>query len=78
MASKGRRFVRYLDTIYQTNWVEAIYGKDVFGHGWDAGRPGWSPACPVVAVGMYVYDQVVRAGELHVIDGFFHELRRFG
>ena len=20
---------RYLDTIYQTNWVEAIYGKDV-------------------------------------------------
>jgi N-(2-amino-2-carboxyethyl)-L-glutamate synthase len=39
---------RYLDTIYQTNWVEAIYGKDVFGHGWDAGRPGRSPACPVV------------------------------
>jgi len=31
-----------------------------------------------LAVGMYVYDQVVRAGELHVIDGFFHELRRFG
>jgi len=26
---------RYLDTIYQTNWVEAIYGKDVFEHGWD-------------------------------------------
>ena len=20
---------RYLDTIYQTNWIEAIYGKDV-------------------------------------------------
>ena len=20
---------RYLDTVYQTNWVEAIYGKDV-------------------------------------------------
>ena len=39
---------RYLDTIYQTNWVEAIYGKDVFGHGWDAGRPDRSPACPVV------------------------------
>ena len=39
---------RYLDTIYQTNWVEALYGKDVLGHGWDAGRPGRSPACPVV------------------------------
>ncbi len=26
---------RYLDTIYQANWVEAIYGKDVLGHGWD-------------------------------------------
>ena len=26
---------RYLDTVYQANWVEAIYGKDVLGHGWD-------------------------------------------
>jgi 2,3-diaminopropionate biosynthesis protein SbnA len=24
---------RYLDTVYQTNWVEAIYGKDVLEHG---------------------------------------------
>jgi Taurine catabolism dioxygenase TauD, TfdA family len=26
----------------------------------------------------YVYDEVVRSGELHVIDDFFHELRRYG
>jgi N-[(2S)-2-amino-2-carboxyethyl]-L-glutamate dehydrogenase len=31
-----------------------------------------------LAVGKYVYDQVVSAGELHVIDDFFHELRRHG
>jgi len=31
-----------------------------------------------LAVGKYVYDQVRRSGELHVIDGFFHELRRYG
>jgi N-[(2S)-2-amino-2-carboxyethyl]-L-glutamate dehydrogenase len=31
-----------------------------------------------LAVGKYVYDEVVRSGELQVIDGFFHELRRFG
>ena len=31
-----------------------------------------------LAVGKYVYDQVLRSGELHVIDGFFHELRRYG
>ncbi|POX36954.1 2,3-diaminopropionate biosynthesis protein SbnB [Streptomyces sp. Ru73] len=31
-----------------------------------------------LAVGKYVYDEVVRSGELHVIDGFFHELRRYG
>jgi N-[(2S)-2-amino-2-carboxyethyl]-L-glutamate dehydrogenase len=31
-----------------------------------------------LAVGKYVYDEVVRSGELHVIDGFFHELSRFG
>ena len=26
---------RYLDTIYQTNWIEAIYGKDVLNSEWD-------------------------------------------
>jgi ornithine cyclodeaminase len=31
-----------------------------------------------LAVGKYVYDQVVSSGELHVIDDFFHELRRYG
>jgi len=31
-----------------------------------------------LAVGKYVYDEVVRAGELHVVDDFFHELRRYG
>ncbi len=31
-----------------------------------------------LAVGKYVYDQVTAAGELQVIDGFFHELRRHG
>ncbi len=31
-----------------------------------------------LAVGRYVYDEVARAGELHVIDDFFHELRRYG
>jgi ornithine cyclodeaminase len=31
-----------------------------------------------LAVGTYVYDQVARAGELHVIGEFFHELRRYG
>ena len=31
-----------------------------------------------LAVGKYVYDEVTRAGELHVIDEFFHELRRYG
>ncbi|HET9257997.1 MAG TPA: 2,3-diaminopropionate biosynthesis protein SbnB [Pseudonocardiaceae bacterium] len=31
-----------------------------------------------LAVGKYVYDEVVRAGELHVIEDFFHELRRHG
>jgi 2,3-diaminopropionate biosynthesis protein SbnB len=31
-----------------------------------------------LAVGKYVYDQVARTGELHIIDGFFHELRRYG
>src|SRR5580693_5107767 len=27
---------RYLDTVYQTNWVEALYGKDVLPHDLDA------------------------------------------
>lgn len=31
-----------------------------------------------LAVGKYVYDEVLRAGELHIIDNFFHELRRHG
>lgn len=31
-----------------------------------------------LAVGKYVYDQVAAAGELQVVDGFFHELRRYG
>ena len=31
-----------------------------------------------LAVGKYVYDEVVRAGELHVIDDFFHDKRRYG
>jgi N-[(2S)-2-amino-2-carboxyethyl]-L-glutamate dehydrogenase len=31
-----------------------------------------------LAVGKYVYDEVARAGKLQVIDGFFHELRRYG
>jgi ornithine cyclodeaminase len=29
-------------------------------------------------VGKYVYDEVVRSGGLHVVDDFFHELRRYG
>jgi ornithine cyclodeaminase len=54
-----------------------------------AGRATIPPDRPVVfspfglgaldlAVGKYVYDEVVRSGELHIIDGFFHELRRYG
>jgi ornithine cyclodeaminase len=31
-----------------------------------------------LAVGKYVYDEVARSGELHVIDEFFHELSRYG
>jgi 2,3-diaminopropionate biosynthesis protein SbnA len=27
---------RYLDTVYQANWVEALYGKDVLPHDFDA------------------------------------------
>jgi ornithine cyclodeaminase len=31
-----------------------------------------------LAVGKYVYDEVIRSGELHVVDDFYHELRRYG
>ena len=31
-----------------------------------------------LAVGKYVYNEVVRSGQLHIIDEFFHELRRYG
>ncbi|MGE5765418.1 MAG: 2,3-diaminopropionate biosynthesis protein SbnB [Mycobacterium leprae] len=31
-----------------------------------------------LAVGKYVYEEVARAGELHIVDDFFHELRRYG
>jgi N-[(2S)-2-amino-2-carboxyethyl]-L-glutamate dehydrogenase len=31
-----------------------------------------------LAVGKHVYDRLVGSGELHVIDDFFHELRRYG
>ena len=31
-----------------------------------------------LAVGKYVYDKVMASGELHVVDDFFHELRRHG
>ena len=31
-----------------------------------------------LAVGKYVYDEVTRSGDLNVIDGFFHELKRHG
>jgi len=31
-----------------------------------------------LVVGKYVYDRVVSSGDLHVIDDFFHELRRYG
>jgi ornithine cyclodeaminase len=31
-----------------------------------------------LAVGKYVYDELAGTGELHVVDDFFHELRRYG
>lgn len=31
-----------------------------------------------LAVGKYVYDEVLRSGELNVVDDFFHELSRYG
>jgi N-[(2S)-2-amino-2-carboxyethyl]-L-glutamate dehydrogenase len=47
-----------------------------------AGRPAvFSPfglGVLDLAVGKYVYDEVARSGELRVVDGFFHELRRYG
>jgi N-[(2S)-2-amino-2-carboxyethyl]-L-glutamate dehydrogenase len=30
-----------------------------------------------LAVGKYVYDTMVSAGDLHIIDDFFHELHRY-
>ena len=43
---------------------------------WCSRRSAW--ACSTSRSASYVYDQVRRSGELHVIDGFFHELRRYG
>ncbi|MFF3984610.1 2,3-diaminopropionate biosynthesis protein SbnB [Streptomyces sp. NPDC001797] len=54
-----------------------------------AGRAAPPPDRPVIfspfglgvldlAVGKYVYDEVSRAGDLSLIDDFFHELRRYG
>ncbi|HEX4361486.1 MAG TPA: 2,3-diaminopropionate biosynthesis protein SbnB [Pseudonocardia sp.] len=54
-----------------------------------AGRVGLPDDRPVVfspfglgvldlALGKYVYDEVLRSGELHVVDDFFHDLRRHG
>ncbi len=31
-----------------------------------------------LAVGKYVFDEVRRAGGLHVVDSFFSDLRRYG
>ena len=31
-----------------------------------------------LAVGKYVYDRVAANGGLHVVDGFFHEMHRYG
>jgi len=31
-----------------------------------------------LAVGKYVYDEIARLGELNGVDGFFHELKRYG
>jgi ornithine cyclodeaminase/alanine dehydrogenase-like protein (mu-crystallin family) len=47
-----------------------------------AGRPAvFSPfglGVLDLAVAKYVYDEVSRSGDLHVVDDFFHELRRYG
>jgi ornithine cyclodeaminase/alanine dehydrogenase-like protein (mu-crystallin family) len=31
-----------------------------------------------LAVGRHVHEEVARAGDLAVVDGFFHELQRYG
>jgi len=31
-----------------------------------------------LAVGKFVYDELARAGDLNVVDDFFHELKRYG
>lgn len=31
-----------------------------------------------LAIGKYVYDHIVRSGQAHIINDFFHELRRYG
>jgi hypothetical protein len=33
---------RYLDTVYQNNWIEAIYGKDVLSGEFDVPVPSAS------------------------------------
>jgi ornithine cyclodeaminase len=73
--------------------AEQLTGRRDFLHGTlgdvMAGRVAVSGDRPIVyspfglgvldlAVGKYVYDQMARAGELRVIDDFFHELRRYG
>ena len=73
--------------------AEQLTGRRDFLHGTlgdvMAGRVAVSADRPIVyspfglgvldlAVGKYVYDQMARAGELRVIDDFFHELRRYG
>ena len=39
---------RYLDTIYQTNWIEAIYGKDALRDAVDEPVPCLSPDCLLI------------------------------
>ena len=73
--------------------AEQLTGRRSFLHGTlddvMAGRVTVPPDRPVVfspfglgvldlAVGKYVYDQIASAGELHVVDDFFHDLRRYG
>ncbi len=73
--------------------VEQLTGNRDFLHGTlddvMAGRVSVPTDRPVVfspfglgvldlAVGKYVYDEMARAGSLHVIDGFFHDLSRHG
>ncbi len=35
---------RYLDTVYQTNWIEAIYGKNVLSSEFDVPVQASSPS----------------------------------